>query len=182
MAVSPDPLHDAGTLIAQAVKKSVDPHSGFKYAPAGDTAIRALVEAGWTPPGEDGDTETERLHRTVASQQAEVARVWEHTYRIEAEREAAREFRTRFLDLMWQLQQQLTAAKEAARADREPEPTYTAEQVLGWLRRILDLSDKAEGRTKAKELEKKPTSPPTVPPAAVQGGLFDIAPDLKETA
>lgn len=166
-----DHLHNAGETIAQAIKQTIDSHTGWsKYTPAGDAAIRALVEAGWTPPTE-GDTELERLHQALAAQQDEVAWAWEHTYRIEAERDAAGAFRARFLDLWWQLQQQLTTANDAARTAREPEPTYTGEQVLDWLQKILNLADKTADRVKVKELKQKPATPP----AEVQDRLFEAA-------
>jgi hypothetical protein len=155
-----DYLHDAAGIIAKAVKKTSDPHSGWsKYVPAGDTAIRVLVESGWTPPGDQGDSELDRLHKALAAQQDEVAAAWTHTYRIEAERDAAGAFRVRFLDLLWELQKRLTATSEAARRDGEPEPTYTGEQVLQWLTRNLDLADVAAKRTKAKEMKKSKDTP-----------------------
>ena len=40
----------------------------------------------------------------------------------------------------------------------EPGPTYTGEQVLKWLTRNLDLSDKAEDRTKEKALTRSPAT------------------------
>jgi hypothetical protein len=149
-----DHLHDAGEVIAKAVKATADPHGGWlKYAPAGDAAVKELLAAGWTPPG-DGSAD-ERLRETLRTQQDEASRAWKNAHRIEAERDGADAFRVRFLDLWRQLQEQLAAAREAALIAHEPEPTYTSEQVLKWLQRILDLSDNAADRAKTRGLESR---------------------------
>lgn len=149
-----DHLYDAGEIIAKAVKASVDPHAGWStYVPAGKAATRALIEAGWTPPG-DGD-ETARLRQTVLDEQSLARQAWEHLARAQAELDAAGAFRVRFLDAMWQLQRQTSAAREAAAAAHDPEPTYTGETVRGWLQKILNYSDGAAVRAKAKSLKQK---------------------------
>lgn len=149
-----DHLHEAGEIIAKAVKATADPHSGWlKYAPAGDLATKELLAAGWTPPGE-GDAQ-DRLREAVRVQRDEARRAWGHTARIEAERDAAGAFREKFLGLQFELERRLTAAREAALIAHEPEPTYTAGQVMKWLGNMLDRSDRSADRQKAKSLAAK---------------------------
>jgi hypothetical protein len=147
-----DAIHDAGTLIATSVNAAVKQrHSGWgAYAPAADAAALDLVAAGWTMPGRGAADE--RLRETILDQQEQTRRLGEHAARAEAAVDAADAFRMRFLSLFWELQNRLGAASEAARVADEPEPTYTGEQVLAWLTRNLDLSDKAADRTKNKSL------------------------------
>lgn len=153
-----DHLHDAGEIIAKAIHETADPHGGWlKYTPAGDIAVKELITAGWVPPGEG--SADERLQQTVLAQQDEARRAWENSYRIEAERDAAGAFRTRFLDAMFQLQQHLAAIREAAQVAHEPEPTYAAETVLGWLEKILNHADSAAKRAKTKSLKAKQAIP-----------------------
>lgn len=153
-----DHLHDAGETIAKAVKATADPHSGWlKYAPAGDAAVRALIDAGWAPPG-DG-TADDRLRDALRVQQNETRRAWEAAARTEAERDAADAFRTRLVGLMFELDKRLTAAREAALVAGEPEPTYTGALVMTWLRRNLDLGDKAAERQKTKSLAASKAAP-----------------------
>jgi hypothetical protein len=168
-----DHLHDAADVIAKAVKATADPHAGWiKYAPAGDAAVLALVEAGWTPPG-DGD-EAGWLRQVIADQQAQVRQFGEHAVRKDAELFAAGAFREKFLNIKWQLQNYFVAKTDAARIADEPEPMYTAEQVMKWLDSMLDRSDKAAEKTKtkslkAKQAEKKPATP------GAPDGLFEAA-------
>lgn len=168
-----DHLHEAGEIIAKAIKATADPHAGWlKYAAAGDAAVKTLIEAGWAPPG-DG-TADDRLRDALRVQQDETRRARESAYRIEAERDAAGAFRIRVIGLMFELEKHLTGAREAALAAGEPEPTYTGEQVMKWLRRNLDLGDKAADRQKAKSLTAKKTGE-QAKPAGAADGLFEAA-------
>jgi hypothetical protein len=149
-----DHLQDAGEIIAKTIKATADPHAGWlKYAPAGGTAVRALVEAGWTPPG-DG-TADERLRQTVLYEQDLARQAWEHLARVEAEKDAAGEFRMKFLGIWMGLRDGFAQRTAAARIAHEPEPTYTGEQVMKWLDNMLDRSDKASERAKTKSLKAK---------------------------
>lgn len=172
-----DHLHDAAETIAKAVKATVDPHAGWlKYAPAGDAAVLALIEAGWTPPGA-GD-ETGRLRQVIADQQAQVRQFGEHAARKEAELDAADAFRMKFLAIRFDLQNGFEERTAQARIAHEPEPTYTGEQILGWLNNMLDRSDKAADRAKTKALAAKQAEKTKPQPAAEdpQGDLFEAAP------
>jgi hypothetical protein len=168
-----DHLHDAADVIAKAVKATADPHAGWsKYTPAGDAAARALVKAGWTPPG-DG-TETDRLRQTVLHEQDLARQAWEHLARVEAEKDAAGEFRMKFLGIRFGLQKGFEERTAQARINHEPEPTYTAEQILKWLDNMLDRSDKAAEKTKTKSLAAKQAEKVKSATDA-QDGLFEAA-------
>jgi hypothetical protein len=168
-----DHLYDAGEIIAKAVKASVDPHAGWiTYVPAGQAATRALIEAGWTPPG-DGD-ETARLRQTVLDEQSLARQAWEHLARKEAELDAADAFRMKFLGIWMGLRDGFAQRTAAARSAHEPEPTYTAEQIIKWLDNMLDRSDKAADRTKTKVLAAKQAEKLQAP-ADVPAGLFEAA-------
>ena len=152
-----DHLHDAEDVIAKAVKETVDPYAGLvKYRPAAGAAIKALIAAGWCPPGDD--SADERLRAVVLHEQDLARQAWEHLARVEAERDAAGEFRMKFLNIWTGLQDGFAQRTAQARIDGEPEPTYTGEQVMKWLDSMLDRSDKAAERTKTKLLKAKQAS------------------------
>lgn len=146
-------LNEAEEVVAKAVQaNSGEVHGGWsKYVPAGAAAVQALIEAGWAPPG-DG-TADERLRQAVLEQQGLAREAWEHLGRKEAELEAAGEFRRKFLGIRMSLRDGFAQRAAAARIAHEPEPTYTGEQVMKWLDNMLDRSDKAGERAKAKSLK-----------------------------
>lgn len=150
-----DHFRDAGETVARAIQaNSGEIHAGWsKYVPAGNAAVRALIETGWTPPGEG--SADERLRQAVLDEQDLARQAWEHLARKEAELEAAGAFRMKFLGIRMGLRDGFAQRTAAARIAHEPEPAYTAEQIMKWLDNMLDRSDKAADRTKAKALAAK---------------------------
>jgi hypothetical protein len=173
-----DAIHEAGTLIATSVNAAVKQrHSGWgAYAPAADAAALDLIAAGWIMPGKGAANE--RLRKTVLDQQHRIRELGEHIVRKEAEIDAAEAFRTKFLGILFGLRDGFTRKSEAARIADEPEPTYTAEQILKWLDSMLDRSDKAAEKAKAKSLTAKPSEEQQKHSAPALGGqtdLFEVA-------
>jgi hypothetical protein len=171
---SHDAIYDAGTLIATSVNAAVkERHTGWgAYTPAADAAALDLIAAGWTMPGE-GSADA-RLRETILDQQAHIRRLGEHAARKEAELDAAEAFRMKFLGILHGLREGFDRRAAEARIADEPEPTYTAEQILKWLNSMLDRSDKAADRVKTKTLAAKRAEKPA-PAEDTQGDLFEAA-------
>jgi hypothetical protein len=148
-----DAIDDAATLIATSVNAAFKQrHGGWgQYTPAAQAAVLDLLAAGWTPPG--ADTPDTRLRDLVAEQQAQIDRLSEQNHRQYAQTVAAEAYREKAFQVWVQLQKGLLGRAGDAKAAGEPEPTYTGEQVLKWLRTALDrgssASERAEVRAKA---------------------------------
>lgn len=136
-----------------------------------------------------GDDDTHRHHRYAAGcpvckgdveaiAAAAMSVRWEYATRKEAELDAAEAFRLKFLGILFGLRDGFAHKSEAARIADEPEPTYTAEQILKWLDNMLDRSDKAAEKAKTKSLAEKQAEKQQEPkPPALDGqtDLFEVA-------
>lgn len=173
-----DSVEEGVTVVATSVYAvTQERHTGWgRRVPAARAAVLDLIAAGWTMPGEGAADE--RLRQTVLAQQEQIRQLGEHATRKEAELDAAEAFRLKFLGILFGLRDGFAHKSEAARIADEPEPTYTAEQILKWLDNMLDRSDKAAEKAKTKSLAEKQAEKQQEPkPPALDGqtDLFEVA-------
>jgi hypothetical protein len=128
---------DAEYTIAEAMRlHAADSPGRIKFRPGATLAVRSLLAAGWTPPGEGSD-EAARLRLALEQMQRELddmraSAAWAH----EAE-EKANVRRGGMAATLTRTVANLREQAKVAAADGEPEPTLPVTKVAAALEKAL---------------------------------------------